>query len=166
MWGFPHASIHYCKWTLHPRSCLDKLWLILESGSILHGTPYLANVCWGLNWLGPSVWPVSIHRTVQKHGTQPTDVDGMWFSGGRTWSRHRILSHLYSHINMLCGFQGGSKNSRSVKSVLVWGLHPHPISPNDTVTHPRKPEYSANHATRASNLVTKEMTVYWYFNIH
>jgi hypothetical protein len=65
-------------------------------------------------------------------------------------------------------FQDISKNSRSVKSVLVRGLHQNLTSPNDTVTYPRKPKYShsANHATRASNLVTKEVTAYWYSYIH
>ena len=48
-------------------------------------------------------------------------------------------------------FQDGSKNSRSVKSAPVWGLHQNPISPSDTVTHPRKPEYlhSANHGHKS-----------------
>ena len=41
------------------------------------------------------------------------------------------------------GFRDGSKNSRSFKSVLVWDLHQNPISPNETPTHPGKPEYSA-----------------------
>jgi hypothetical protein len=168
MQKFPYASIHYCKCSLHPWSCLDILWLILESGSILRGTSYVADVFRGLNWHSPSVWPVSIHRNVQKHGTQcftaATDV-AIWWCMVRQWMdmKNTVTSTCYRQGD---GFQDGSKNGTSVKSVLLWGLHQNPSSPNDTITHPRKPEYSANHATRASNFVTKEMTAYWYFYIN
>lgn len=173
--GVPYTSIHYCQGSLHPWPCLHQSWLILESGSILHGTSNSIDVFWGLNWLSPSVWPVSIHRTLQKHGTQHiTDATyGYLMASGSVKDGHKEGTEYCpsSRAKSTCYWQGDafqdrSKNSRSFKSVPVWGLHQNPISPNDTVTHPRKLEYSATLPRVPQHLVTKEMTAYWYLNTH
>jgi len=160
MWEFPYASIHHCKWSLHPWTFLNKLWLLLESGSILHGTSYLADVFWGLNWLGPSVWPMSIYRTVQKHGTWPftaaTDVT-IWQCLVQwrmdTNRAKRIVPPLQPHqhaTGRVTGFKTEVKTSRSFKSVLVWGLHQKPYLIQRHGNTSKKSWILGCHATRAS----------------
>jgi len=164
-WEFPYASIHYHKCSQHPWSCLDKL---THPGVWKHSS-------WDLPFgrCLPRVWPVSIYHNVQKtryatfHSCYRCSY--LMAYGSVVDGHEEAIEYCpISTATSTCyrqgdGFRDGSKNGRSVKSVLVRGLHRNPSSPDDTVTHPRKPEYSANHATRTSNLVTKEMTAYWYF---